>query len=102
MALHRANASMDHESPALAETGRQLILLSWQVIRLPILATLVTLEPLVTLILNGVALLGILMSLFFEYVVQLPNYPFWLMMGISIGSVLCLMGYYFLIRLFSR
>jgi hypothetical protein len=40
--------------------------LVWQLIRLPILTLLVILQPVVGLVLGGLALLGVLMSFFFK------------------------------------
>lgn len=73
----------------------------WHAVRLPILATLLVLEPLARVVLSSVAVLGILMALFFEFVVRLPHFPFGLMLTISVGSATLLVPYYLLIRLFS-
>ena len=85
----------------LTDVGRGLLRFSWTAVRLPFLALLVTLEPIICWVLSAIALLGVLVSLMFEFVVQLPNYPFWLMMGISAGIAALQIPYYLLIRLFS-
>ena len=85
----------------LAGIGRGLIHFSWTAVRVPLLALLVTMEPLVCWILGAVAVLGVLVSLLFEFVVRLPHYPFWLMMGISVGVAALQIPYYLLIRLLS-
>lgn len=106
--LLHAETTMDipstHEpiqSSALKQAGRGLVRFSWNVIRLPIVATLAVLEPVVRTILAGIALLGILTALFSEFVVRAPNFPFWPMIGVSVGSALLLMVYYAVMRVFS-
>lgn len=74
----------------------------WHGVRLPILTLLVILEPIVTFVFMGLALLGVLMSLFNRYVLALPHFPFVLMLSISVGFALCLVPYYLLIRWLSR
>ena len=85
----------------IAELGHGLLRFSWTAVRVPLLALLVAMEPIVCWILGAVAVLGIMVSLLFEFVVRLPNYPFWLMMGISAGIAALQIPYYLLIRLFS-
>ena len=108
--LLHAEATMDipstHEPIQLAlstlkNAGRGLARFSWKVVRLPIIATLAVLEPVVRTILAGFALLGILTALFSEFVVRAPNFPFWPMIGVSVGSALLLMAYYAVMRVFS-
>ena len=69
----------------------------WNVVRLALLATLLAFEPLVRVVFSSIAVLGILMALFFEYLIRLPHFPFWLMLGLSIGSAALLVPYYALI-----
>lgn len=88
-------------SHTLKQAGRGLARFSWNVVRLPIVATLAVLEPVVRTILAGIALLGILTALFSEFVVRAPNFPFWPMIGVSVGSALLLMVYYAVMRVFS-
>lgn len=108
--LLHAEATMDipsaHEpiqsaSHSLKQAGRGLARFSWNVVRLPIVATLAVLEPVVRTILAGIALLGILTALFSEFIVRAPNFPFWPMIGVSVGSALLLMVYYAVMRVFS-
>ena len=73
----------------------------WTGIRLPALALLLVMEPLVCGVLSGVAALGVLCTLFFGLLVRPPHFPFWLMLGISAGIALLMIPYYALIRLFS-
>jgi hypothetical protein len=62
---------------------------------------LVILEPLVTFVFAALALLGLLMTLFF-YLVGLPDFPVWTMLAISLGFAIALVPYYALIRLLSN
>ena len=74
---------------------------TWQLIRLPVLTLLVILEPVVTFILAGLALLGVLTALFFKLVGP-PDFPAWTILMISVGFAIALVPYYALIRLLSR
>jgi hypothetical protein len=79
-----------------------LLRLVWRLIRLPILTFLVILQPVVGLVFGGLALLGILMSFFFKLSGAAPHFPFLIMLAISVGFGLALIGYEALIRYFSR
>jgi hypothetical protein len=58
---------------------------------------LLVLEPVVTLLLGGLALLGVLTALFWKLFGP-PNFPFFLMLGISLGFELALIIYHKLLR----
>ncbi len=75
---------------------------TWQVIRVPVFATLVVLEPVVRFILMAATLLGLFMAFFFRLSRAAPHFPFWGMLGIAIGCALGLLAYQSIIRLFSR
>ena len=77
-----------------------LLWLAWQVVRIPTLAFLVILEPLVRVILAGAALLIVLMALFYRFI-GMPHFPFWTMLSFGIGSALLLALYYAVLRLLS-
>lgn len=79
-----------------------LLWLLWQVVRLPVLAVLLVLEPFVSLILTAFGFLGILVALILKFSGDLPHFPFWLMMGFSVGAILLLMAYHALIGIFAR
>jgi hypothetical protein len=81
--------------------GRATLRLAWHAIRLPIVTLLIILEPFVRTILMGIAMLGVLMCLFHQFLLHDPRFPFWLMLSLSIGSAMLLLPYYALIRLFS-
>ncbi|HVA19302.1 MAG TPA: hypothetical protein VMU55_03930 [Solirubrobacteraceae bacterium] len=84
-----------------AAIGRTALRVIWHAIRLPIVTVLIILEPFVTVVLMGIATLGVLMCLFYEFLIKAAHFPFWLMLCLSIGSALLLLPYYTLIRIFS-
>jgi hypothetical protein len=73
----------------------------WRAACLPVLMLLVILEPLVTFALAGLALLGLLTTLFF-YLVGPPDFPVWTMLALSLGFAITLVPYHALIRLLSN
>jgi hypothetical protein len=76
--------------------------LLWQAIRIPVLAVLVVLEPIVAFVLTAIALLGIFVALVLKLSGAVPHFHFVLMLAFSVGSAVLLFGYYALLRLFSR
>ena len=74
----------------------------WQVVRLPVLAVLLVLEPFVSLILMGFGFLGIVVALILKFSGDAPHFPFWTMIAFSIGAILLQMAYHALIGVFSR
>jgi hypothetical protein len=99
--VHEQSAHGEAQS-FIADTGRAMASLSWQLIRLPVHTLLVILEPVVDVVFGGVALLGVLVSLFFRLSSGISHFPFWTMISISIGFGLVPMIYGGIIRLFSR
>lgn len=79
-----------------------LLWLLWQIVRLPLLAVLIVLEPFVSLVLTGFGFLGIVMALILKFSGDLPHFPFWLTMACSVSAILLLMVYHLLIRIFSQ
>jgi hypothetical protein len=73
----------------------------WFFVRLPVFTLLVILEPVVALVLGGLALGGVLTTIFFV-LVHAPHFPAWTMLSISIGFALALMFYEALLRVFSK
>jgi hypothetical protein len=69
----------------------------WQSIRLPSFLFLLVLEPVVTFVLGALALLGVLTALFGKFFGP-PNFPFFLMLGISLGFELAVIVYRKLLR----
>ena len=80
---------------------RGILWVLWHAVRIPILALLLILEPVVTLVLWGAALLGVLTSLLFEFSGATPDFPFTLMVSISVGCAVLAMAYHALLRLLS-
>ena len=68
----------------------------WHAVRLPVLMLLVILEPVVSFLLGGAALLGIVMTFFWKLVGP-PTFPFWTMLTISLGFGFALLFYQALI-----
>jgi hypothetical protein len=84
------DASGSEHSSWIWRTVRTSLRLSWNAFRLPTLAVVLLLEPLVCGLLSALAVFGVLCALFFEFVVRSPHYPFWLMIP-----------YYLVVRLLS-
>jgi hypothetical protein len=86
----------------MSNLARSAFWLAWQVVRLPALAFLLIIEPVVRLVLSSAALLGVFTALLFEFSAAAPTFPFWGMIAISVGCMLALMTCYALLRLFRR
>ena len=78
-----------------------ILRISWTAVRVPALALLVVMEPFVCGFLSAVAALGVFVSLMFEFLVKLPHYPFWLMIGLCAGIAALQVPYYLLLRFLS-
>ena len=91
---------MDSRPTIAADLGRCAVWVVWQSIRLPLFLFLLVLEPVVTLLLGALALLGVLTALFWKFFGP-PNFPFFLMLGISLGFELALIIYHRLLRLLA-
>ncbi len=73
----------------------------WFLVRLPVSTLLVIMEPVVALVFGGLALAGVLTTIFFV-LIHAPHFPAWTMLTISIGFGLALMLYEALLRIFSK
>lgn len=71
---------------------------AWTAIRLPTLALLVILEPVVRLLLAGGALLMTLTAIFYAIVRPAPAGPVLGMVGVAVGLFLLLAVYYALLK----
>jgi hypothetical protein len=80
---------------ALGATLRTL----WALVRLPVLAVLLVLEPILCGLLWLFSALGLLGAFFYEFLVKDPRFPFWLTIGLSIGLAFLAGIYQMLIRL---
>jgi hypothetical protein len=85
---------------AIRRIALGVIAVAWHVIRLPILGLVVILEPIITFVLAGLALLGVLTSILFKLVGPV-DFPVWTVLGISIGFVMVLTLVHALIRALS-
>jgi hypothetical protein len=89
------------EAGPVAASARVALRLAWLSVRLPVLSVLVVLEPFVSTILSALTVLGVFFALFFRFLVRLPHFPFWTMLGVSVGCATILMLYYGIIRILS-
>ena len=80
--------------------SRQVLRSLWHLARLPILLPLVILEPIVAILLSGVALLGLLTTAFFKLAAT-PHFPTGTMLVVSVSFALALMLYEGVIRILS-
>ena len=87
----------ESRSTFAADLGRCALWVVWQCIRLPLFLFLLVLEPVVTFVLGALALLGVLTALFWKFFGP-PDFPFFLMLGISLGFELAVIGYRKLLR----
>ncbi len=70
--------------------------------RLPLLAVLTLLAPIVQTVCAGLMLLGILVSFLFKLSAAGAAFPFWHMIGVSLGFGLLIVVWHALIGLLSR
>lgn len=85
------------ESPRGRKLAWSMLWILWQIVRLPVLAVLLVLEPFVSLVLTAFGFLGIVVALILRFTGDLPHFPFWLMIAFSVGAILLLMAYHALI-----
>jgi hypothetical protein len=78
-----------------------LLWLIWQAIRLPVLAFLMILEPIVSTVLVAAALLGTLTAFFWKLASDRPDFPFFGVLALSLGCFFLLTLYHGAIRLLS-
>ena len=90
------------EGSFLTDLARGILLLVVWVVRAPLLLIFAFLEPFVRLVLMGTALLGVLTAFVYRASGVAPHFPFWQMIGLSLGCVFLLAGYHSVLRLLSR
>jgi len=90
------------ETGPIASSGLFALRVAWHSIRIPVLAMLVVLEPFVCVLLSALAVLGIIVALFNRFLLHSPHFPFWMMLGVSVGCAVILMFYYGIIRFLSN
>jgi len=88
--------------PQLRSIAAGSLRVAWDVVRLPLLAVLTLLAPVVQTLCAGLMLIGIVVSIAFKISAAGPHFPFWHMIGISLGFGAFVIVYYGLIRLLSR
>lgn len=98
----RTRASNTDDERTWSDLALDLLGLAWHVVRLPILAFLVVLEPIVRVLLSGVAMLGVIVAFLFEFSGAVPGFPFWQTIFLSFGCVCLLVIYHRLLHLFAR
>ena len=101
MSLGSIHDSRMQDRSAAEDLARGILWVGWHAVRIPILALLLILEPVVILVLWGAALLGVLTSFLFEFAGATPDFPFLLMISISVGCAVLAMAYHALLRLLS-
>jgi hypothetical protein len=75
---------------------------AWSAVRLPLLAVLVFLAPVVEFVCGGLLLLGILVSIAFKISGAGASFPFWHMIAASLGFSVFVILYHVVIALLSR
>lgn len=76
--------------------------LGWKLIRFPVLALLIILEPVARLVLAGFALLLTLTAFFLKLVMPpAAHAPFWGMLALAVGCIAVLTLYYAALRILS-
>ena len=91
----------DAKCPAAKTFLARSVWLLWQGIRLPMFLLLAILEPVVSLVLGSLALLGVLTA-FFWRLVGPPHFPFLLVLGVSLSFELALIVYQKLLGFLGR
>lgn len=86
----------------VADLLRAMLLFIWAVVRIPILIVLAFLEPFIRLLLTGIAILSLLTGLVYKGLTVAPPIPFWMMVCVSLGCVMLIPAYHFILRLLSR
>lgn len=94
--------SAANEGSAVADLLLGILLFIWCVVRVPILIVLAFLEPFVRLLLTGIAILSLLTGLVFKGSSAPPPIPFWVMVCVSLGCVMLIPAYHFVLRLLSK
>lgn len=90
------------EGSVVADPLRAILLLIWGVIRIPVLIVLAFLEPFVRFMLTGVAVVSLLAGLVYKGSSVAPPIPFWVTLCVSLGCLMLVPFYHFLLRLLSR
>lgn len=95
------SSSVD-EGNVVAELLCGALLLIWNIVRIPILIVLAFLEPFVRFVLIGIAVLSVVAGLVYKGSSVPPPIPFWVTLCVSLGCVMLVPAYHFILRLLSR
>lgn len=95
----RSGTTFSDDAPTGARILIRVLSVFWHALCVPAYAFLAILEPIVSAVLALLAVLGVCMSLVFRFL--RPDFPFWTILGISIGFMVVLMLYYALMRLLA-
>ncbi len=93
---------MSTRSLPLRSLASRPLRLAWDLLRLPLLGLLVLLAPAVQFVCGGLLVFGILVSIAFRVSGAGATFPFWHMIGASLGFGAFIVLYYGLIALLSR
>ena len=88
--------------PLRQSFAADLLRVCWLLVRMPALAVLLALEPVVSFVLSAVGILGIAAALILRLSGALPQFPFWGMLGFSVGVLLLLSAYHALLGILAR
>jgi len=88
--------------PQLRSITTGTIRIAWELVRLPLLAVLTLLAPVVQTLCAALMLLGLLVSFLFKISAVGPHFPLGLMVGVSFGFGLVIVAWHALIALLSR
>lgn len=94
--------STTREGSAITNLFRGVLLLTWCILRVPIVIVLAFLEPFVRVLLIVIAVLSLLTGLVYLGSSVAPAIPFWVMACVSAGCVLLLAAYQWLLSVMAR
>ena len=88
--------------PAHQSSVTGVVRVCWLLVRMPALAVLLALEPVVSFVLSAVGILGIAAALILRLSGALPQFPIWGMLGSFVGVLLLLSAYHALLGILAR
>ena len=95
------NPAQDLEMEAARPSAMIVALaLLWRLLCIPVYAVLAVFRPLISVVLAGFGMLGVLVALSFRFLFHLPHFSFWTVLGVSIGSLVSIMVYDVILELF--
>ena len=93
--------NMRREVHGTARIARQFGRFAGRAVSVLVFATLAVLEPLVRFVLVSLAILGIFVTTLFGFLIDAPGFPKWLMLAMSLGCFLILVGYHGVMTVFG-